>query len=377
MILTNCAACAAPLAHDAPRCVRCWTRYCCAACLNNHAHRGGHSEEICAEKERAGGAEQYNANQKCTEAVAVAVAKCADDTKGQTCFICMEAVHWKTKEGLVRGCACRGAAGVVHVSCLAEQAKILVAEAEANNLDDKVWNERWKRWTTCRLCEQRYHGVVRCALGWACWTTYVGRPEADPVRLAAMHVLGIGLRAANHLEDARSVQEADLSTMRRLGESSEDVILVVQSSLAITYSDLGRLEESLRMKREVYSGRLKLFGEEHADALQAANNYATSLYRLQRFEEAKSVMRKMTPVARRALGDSHALTLMMRCNYAAALYKDAGATLDDVREAVTTLEETERIGRRVFSGSHPYTAEIETCLRFSRAALRRPRRRPW
>ena len=26
MILTNCAACAAPLAHDAPRCVRLWTR---------------------------------------------------------------------------------------------------------------------------------------------------------------------------------------------------------------------------------------------------------------------------------------------------------------------------------------------------------------
>ena len=28
MILTNCAACAAPLAHDAPRCARCQTRYC-------------------------------------------------------------------------------------------------------------------------------------------------------------------------------------------------------------------------------------------------------------------------------------------------------------------------------------------------------------
>ena len=37
MILTNCAACAAPLAHDAPtRCVRCQTRYCSATCLNNH-----------------------------------------------------------------------------------------------------------------------------------------------------------------------------------------------------------------------------------------------------------------------------------------------------------------------------------------------------
>ena len=32
MILTNCAACAAPLAHDAPRCIRCKTRYCDATC---------------------------------------------------------------------------------------------------------------------------------------------------------------------------------------------------------------------------------------------------------------------------------------------------------------------------------------------------------
>ena len=37
MILTNCAACAAPLALNAPRCVRCLTRYCCETCLRNHA----------------------------------------------------------------------------------------------------------------------------------------------------------------------------------------------------------------------------------------------------------------------------------------------------------------------------------------------------
>merc|ERR1719343_90885 len=75
---------------------------------------------------------------KYKEAVAVAVEACADDTKGQTCYICTQALHWKTKEGLVRGCACRGTAGLAHVSCLAEQAKILYAEAEANNLDYKV-----------------------------------------------------------------------------------------------------------------------------------------------------------------------------------------------------------------------------------------------
>ena len=57
------------------------------------------------------------------------------------------------------------------MSCLAEQAKILFAEAEENNLDDKVQNERFRRWESCSLCKQKYHGVVRCALGWACWKT--------------------------------------------------------------------------------------------------------------------------------------------------------------------------------------------------------------
>ena len=44
-------------------------------------------------------------------------------------------------------CACRGTAGFAHVSCLAEEAKILFAEAEENNLDWEVKNPRLERWT--------------------------------------------------------------------------------------------------------------------------------------------------------------------------------------------------------------------------------------
>ena len=83
------------------------------------------------------------------EAVAVATEACAEDTKGQTCYICTEAVHWKTKEGLVRMCACRRTAKFAHVSCFAEQAKILVAEGEENNLGNKAKEERWARWHMC------------------------------------------------------------------------------------------------------------------------------------------------------------------------------------------------------------------------------------
>ena len=45
-------------------------------------------------------------------------------------------------------------------------------------------------------------------------------------------------------------------------------------------------------------------------------------------------------------------------------------SLDDLREAVTTLEETERIARRVLGGAHPTTVEIGDDLRKARAKLR-------
>ena len=59
----------------------------------------------------------------------------------------------------------------------------------------------------------------------------------------------------------------------------------------------------------------------------------------------------------------------MRMNYAHSLYKADGATLGDLCEAVTTLEDTARIARRVLGGAHPITTGIEHHLREARAAL--------
>jgi hypothetical protein len=372
MILTQCPVCAAELPPlSAKQCSRCKTRYCGPACQKQHWEAGGH-DKLCKKIRKGGGAEQYNANKKYTEAVVVAAEACAEDTKGQTCYICTQALHWKTKEGLVRGCSCRGTAGFVHVSCLAEQAKILYAEAEENNLSVKVQNERYSRWHTCSLCEQQHHGVVRCALGWACWKTYVGRPEADVARKMAMSLLGSGLLYANHQEDALSVQEAELSMMRRVGDS-ESNILIAQGNLASTYACLGRFEHASLMQREVYSGRVQLDGEEHKNTLIAANNYAASLTGLLRYAEVKLLMRKMLPVSRRVLGENNDVTLRMQWIYAQPLYKDDGATLDDLREAVKTLEEAEGIARRVLGASNPLAGELETALQDSRTALARKR----
>ena len=176
MILTNCAACAAPLAHDAPRCVRCWTRYCDSTCQHDHWRRG--HKQICKKIHRGGNAEQYHADKKYKEAVAVAVEACADDTKGQTC-----------------------------------------------------------------LC-------------------------------------------------------------------------------------------------------------------------------LDRLKEMKSLVRDTLPAARRVLGENDKVTLRMRELYAVGLYADVDATLEDIREAVTKLEETARTARRVFGGAHPVTKNIEESLREAQTVLR-------
>ena len=49
-----------------------------------------------------------------------------------------------------------------------------------------------------------------------------------------------------------------------------------------------------------------------------------------------------------------------------ALHKDADATLDDLREAVTTLEAAERTAQRVFGSAHPITMGLEDELQKAR-----------
>ena len=44
--------------------------------------------------------------------------------------------------------------------------------------------------------------------------------------------------------------------------------------------------------------------------------------------------------------------------------------IDDLRKAVTTLQDAERPARRVFGGSHPLTVDIAVSLIEARAALR-------
>ena len=60
----------------------------------------------------------------------------------------------------------------------------------------------------------------------------------------------------------------------------------------------------------------------------------------------------------------------VRSIYGRVLCEDTTATLDDLREAVATLEDARRIAQRVLGGANPLTVDIEAALRAARKPLR-------
>ena len=371
MILTKCAKCAAPLETKCFRCGVCKLRYCGRECQKRHwkVHK-----PICPEIKRQGGAEQHYANKKYAEFVKVAVEKCANDTKGQTCYICTEAVHWKTKEGLVRGCACRGTSGFAHVSCLAEQAKILVAEAFENNLSDKAKNEKWSRWHKCSLCEQQYHGVVYCALGWACWKTYVGRPEANVLRMHSMTTLGNGLRAASHNRERLGLLESQFALMQR-SRVNREAILATQGNMANCLEDLGRIEDAIELSVQVHRSMKALRGNRHTNTIICGLNLAASLQSKGRTTEAQSLAAEYLPISESVFGPLDVNTLGLRSTYLRARCRDPDISLDDWRKAVSSMDDLYRTAVKVLGTQHPLTVQCKDDGEASQKALAESMRR--
>ena len=126
MILTQCAVCATELGlTSGKKCGRCSTRYCGPACQVQHWERGGH-DKLCR-KIKAGGAEQYNANKKYASVTSRGEVRERTRRARRATSARRPCIGKRRRDS----CVCARAAGrhFAHVSCLAEQAKILVAEA--------------------------------------------------------------------------------------------------------------------------------------------------------------------------------------------------------------------------------------------------------
>ena len=262
----------------------------------------------------------------------------------------------------MRMCACRGTAGFAHVSCLAEQAKILLDEVEENNLGTKAWNKRWVRWYTCSLCEQEYHGVMRCALGWACWKTYLSRPEEELVRRYAMSQLSDGLNEAIFFEDELQVLKAITGDNERFG-LNHSATLSIMGNLAGCLYNLDRMQECLDIQRDIYAKTLDIFGPSHEATIDSGMNLAIAHCELEQYSACKAISRKLIPVSK------DLDLLRIRRTYAYALVHDPSASIVDLREAVATLTSVQAGLRQLLGANHPQTQNSQEKLEDAQETL--------
>ena len=183
-----------------------------------------------------------------------------------------------------------------------------------------------------------------------------------------MNQLGNGLHDADQHEDALTVREAELAMKLRLGMPARQ-LLVVRGNIANSYQMLRRYDEALRMRREVYSGTLRICGEDSYDALVDTLNLALALRKTGNKPEAKELLRARIPVAERSLGRENYVYFRLRWTYAKSLADAADATLDDVVQAEALLDDTYTRFRRVMGDRHPDTPRIHEILLAMREAL--------
>ena len=191
----------------------------------------------------------------------------------------------------------------------------------------------------------------------------MGRPETDWARDNAITELGHGLKAGGRYDEALAVCEVDLATMRRHG-ASEFNQLIAHTSIADCYEDLGRNEELLAKRRDIYERMVKLRGAAHPATLIDATRLAEALIAEGCYREARSFSAQQSRVARRVLGSESRDTLDLRVSYAISLYKDDVSRLD---AALAILVDTHQTARRVFSDAHPITRAVQQGISEARA----------
>jgi hypothetical protein len=301
--------------------------------------------------------DQYVIKEKYAEAAKEAVEACAAETRGQTCYFCLDDGE---SEGLVRMCACRGTAGFAHLSCLVRQAQVATGKngEDTDSTDDSDWIH--DLWRLCGMCEQEHLGVVKCALGWACYVTYFSLPKTCTTRRGAMTALGNSLIAAGRYEEALVAYQCAHFMARRLGEVG------IKSNIAVCYQKLGRADDALRLQREVHAD-LDL---ENTDEYRALNvsNLAEYLIDAWQFAEAKTFMSEQTPAIRDSFGPDHCIVLDLQTYHGRDLFEADDATVDDCREAMTVLDDVVTRSRRVFGERHPDTVRASVLLDGARLA---------
>jgi hypothetical protein len=195
------------------------------------------------------------------------------------------------------------------------------------------------------------------------------RPEADMARINAMTALGNGLDLEGKFEERLAVFKSQLAMLPRVGASQEHV-LGNQGNTATCLSAHGRYEEAMKITVRIYSGMKALNGPRNEFTILSAANLASSLEDNERKAAALSLAAEYLPIAESVLGPHDITTLRLRkCCLRARI--QTGASLDDVREVMSSCEDLHRTAIQVLGSQHPFTELIKDDVEVCRKGIAR------
>ena len=228
---TTCAACGRPLDDTLHRCEQCGTRYCSAECEQGNS---GHSE-FCETTALAGNPIKLWIKPLLEKHERLAIAACGA-TSDARCYICLEGGD------LVRGCACRGNSGFVHLKCMIDH---------GNSIEVRPGWSILEHWCRCLYCKQKFHSSVGCSMAVACWALHYHRqPERDEIRLRALEILGDGLRLGNEPEFALIVYQQLLLYRESNGPADDRFrLLITQHKMIDAIAHVGGAELANKLRK--------------------------------------------------------------------------------------------------------------------------------
>ena len=184
-------------------------------------------------------------------------------------------------------------------------------------------------------------------------------------------VAGTALGAVGRNEEELSIHESCWATESRRERPCPDKLLGIQGNIANCYEQLGRLSDSLRVRREMLSRRRKSCKLDDPMVLHIVADLGITLNRLHFYTETQPLMHLYLPVARRVLGSDNELTFMMIQCLASAISQNGTAPRGDLLESISLLEELVKRTQQVLGSSHPTTQRTGRNLGIMRQHLAR------
>ena len=182
-------------------------------------------------------------------------------------------------------------------------------------------------------------------------------PPHHPELLISLSNLAVSYIDVGRTEEAIRMLTTCLQPMRELFGLEDPQVLAAQSSLGTAYQDLGQHGQALTLYKETLSQRLVTLGPSHPATLRSQDDVTGAYAALGRFDEAATLCREAMNRRFRVLGAEHPEALISQSNLALISMK-----IGQVDEGISLLKQTLAQRIKILGAEHPHTVDSQTLL---------------